>query len=96
MEHHGQSFQNVSSVPSGVIKHGWLENPRTEIEALIGIHPLYMNGPFSTAMFDYGRVTNHIHKLHSDSIYDTHDIIWYLNMIPTSIVIKGFVPHDYK
>ena len=43
-------FQSGVSLPSGFIKHGWLENP-LGMKVLIGTS--LINGPFSIAMFDY-------------------------------------------
>ena len=41
---------DISILPSGVMKHGWLENPRTEWIITD------FNGLCSIAMFDYQRV----------------------------------------
>ena len=42
-------------IPSGVIKHGWMENPRSEWSFFLKNTDFY--GPFSSAMFDYRRVS---------------------------------------
>ena len=40
-------------IPSGFIKHSWLENP---LPREVSIVRSAINGPFSMAMFDYWRV----------------------------------------
>ena len=49
----GCSWGSMGILPSGVITHGWLENP-LGMEALI--EKSRINGPFPLHMFDYRRV----------------------------------------
>ena len=49
-------------MPFGVIKHGWLENPRTKNRGftVVGIrHITYFYGPWLPAMFDWHRRVSH-------------------------------------
>ena len=36
------SFMNISMGPSGVIKYGWLENPRTQWKFFLGTSPIFI------------------------------------------------------